>query len=154
MRYSTRSVLPTRSLMVATAAVAGALAVSVPGAAGAAPASPAPAAPDTTQNPGAPTEPPAAGEPMPVAAGAYSYIATRDMTVRASSMNAPEAIASFPVPERYRPANLAMAAQFDIALQSAIDEPGACLQIVVDPQSKTGDLFDYGFFPVAKPYCP
>ncbi|GAA1480385.1 hypothetical protein GCM10009624_08250 [Gordonia sinesedis] len=131
-------------MLIAAALAAGAVgAVTVPGPAGAAPAAPAPTA-----------DRPPVGAPIDTVAGEYSYLATREMTQRAATMKAPEAIASFPVPAQYRPANLAMAAQFDIALQSALAEPGGCLQIVVDPRSKTGALFDYGFVPVARQYCP
>ena len=37
--------------------------------------------------------------------------------------------------------------------RSALSSPGGCVQVVVDPRSRTGSLFDYGFFPVAGEYC-
>ncbi|MFW0784616.1 hypothetical protein AAFP35_08850 [Gordonia sp. CPCC 206044] len=116
----------------------------------AAPAAPAPAAP------AAPAAPilPDADAPMPVSDGEYSFIATHDVTRRAATMKAPEAIASLPVPQQYRPANLALAAQFDQALAGALAAPGGCLQVIVDPRARSGNLFNYGFFPVAAPYCP
>ena len=40
-----------------------------------------------------------------------------------------------------------------VALAGALASPGGCLQVVVDPRSRTGSLFDYGFFPVAGEYC-
>jgi hypothetical protein len=96
---------------------------------------------------------PAADAPVPVGPGEFSYIATHAITERAASMKAPEAIASMPVPAQYRPANLALAQQFDIALAGALASPGGCLQIVVDPRARSGSLFNYGFFPVAGEYC-
>ncbi|MDL9944691.1 hypothetical protein QSJ19_03665 [Gordonia sp. ABSL11-1] len=101
-----------------------------------------------------PSQLPVAGAPVPTSDGEYSYIATHAVTQRAATMKAPEAIASLPVPQQYRPANLALAAQFDIALQSALAAPGGCVQIVVDPRSRSGNLFNYGFFPVVGKYCP
>ncbi|MFC9979756.1 hypothetical protein [Gordonia sp. NPDC127522] len=96
---------------------------------------------------------PAADAPVPVGPGEYSYVATHEITQRAATMKAPEAIASLPVPAQYRPANLGLAQQFDLALAGALASPGGCLQVVVDPRSRTGSLFDYGFFPVAGEYC-
>lgn len=96
---------------------------------------------------------PEAGAPVPVSQGEFSYVATHDITKRAAGMKAPEAIATMPVPAQYRPANLALAQQFDLALTGALASPGGCLQIVVDPQARSGSLFNYGFFPVAGEYC-
>lgn len=101
----------------------------------------------------APEDLPVAGEPMPVGEGEYSYLATHEITDRASSMDLPEAIAALPVPQQYRPANLGLAAQFDMALTSALNSPGGCVQVVVDPRARSGSLFNYGFFPVAGEYC-
>ncbi|MAU82199.1 MAG: hypothetical protein CME34_10065 [Gordonia sp.] len=104
--------------------------------------------------PAVPTEDlPVAGAPMTVGEGEYSYLATHEVTSRASSMQVPEAIAALPVPQQYRPANLGLAAQFDIALTSALASPGGCVQVVVDPRARSGSLFNYGFFPVAGEYC-
>ncbi|WP_420714095.1 hypothetical protein [Gordonia sp. SL306] len=100
-----------------------------------------------------PADLPVADAPMPVSEGEYSYVATHDVTMRAASMKVPDAVASLPVPAQYRPANLALAAQFDMALAGALKSPGGCLQIVVDPRAKSGNLFNYGFFPVAGTYC-
>ncbi|MFT4396246.1 hypothetical protein ACLTEW_15075 [Gordonia lacunae] len=96
---------------------------------------------------------PVADAPVPVGPGEYSYVATHAITERAASMKAPEAIASLPVPVQYRPANLGLAQQFDLALAGALASPGGCVQVVVDPRSRTGSLFNYGFFPVAGEYC-
>ncbi|ATD70553.1 MULTISPECIES: hypothetical protein [Gordonia] len=96
---------------------------------------------------------PEAGAPVPVSQGEFSYLATHSVTKRAAGMKAPEAIATLPVPAQYRPANLALAQQFDLALAGALASPGGCLQVVVDPQSRSGSLFNYGFFPVAGEYC-
>ncbi|MDV7098847.1 hypothetical protein R4227_01495 [Gordonia amicalis] len=96
---------------------------------------------------------PEAGAPVPVSQGEFSYVATHAITQRAAGMKAPEAIASMPVPAQYRPANLALAQQFDLALAGALASPGGCLQIVVDPRARSGSLFNYGFFPVAGEYC-
>lgn len=96
---------------------------------------------------------PTASEPMPAGPGEYSYIATRSATKNIASMKVPDAIASLPVPAQYRPANMAMAAQFDKALTAALRAPGGCLQVVVDPRARSGNLFNYGFFPVAGKYC-
>lgn len=96
---------------------------------------------------------PVADAPVPVGPGEYSYVATHAITQRAATMNAPEAIASLPVPAQYRPANLGLAHQFDLALAGALASPGGCVQVIVDPRSRTGSLFDYGFFPVAGQYC-
>ena len=91
---------------------------------------------------------------MPAGPGEFSYIATHAVTKRAAGMKVPEAIASLPVPAQYRPANLALAQQFDLALAGALASPGGCLQIVVDPRARSGSLFNYGFFPVSGEYCP
>ncbi|MBD0861208.1 hypothetical protein IA539_08280 [Gordonia sp. zg691] len=124
-----------------------ALALAVPAAASAAPAPQQ--APPAIANFSAPV----ADAPVPVGPGEFSYIATHSITQRAAGMKAPEAIASMPVPVQYRPANLALAQQFDLALAGALASPGGCVQVVVDPRSRTGSLFNYGFFPVAGEYC-
>lgn len=97
---------------------------------------------------------PEAGQPMTVAPGVYSYIATHQITQQMSDMDLPEAVASLPVPADYQPANLALAQQFDLALAGALADPNGCLQIVVDPDARDGNLFNYGFFAVAGEYCP
>ncbi|MEO9327701.1 hypothetical protein [Gordonia aurantiaca] len=96
---------------------------------------------------------PEADAPVPVGDGEFSWLATHAITKDIAGMKAPEAIATLPVPARYKPANLALAQQFDLALAGALDSPGGCLQVVVDPRSKSGSLFNYGFFPVAGEYC-
>lgn len=146
-----RTVISDRTRRTALPAVllaAAALALTVPATAA--------AAPEDEQAPlaivnlsGAPE----AGAPVPVGPGEYSYVATHAITERAASMKAPEAIASLPVPAQYRPANLGLAQQFDLALAGALASPGGCIQVVVDPRSRTGSLFNYGFFPVAGEYC-
>ena len=42
---------------------------------------------------------------------------------------------------------------FDHALAGARNSPGGCVQVVVDPQTGDGNLFNYGFFPIAGDYC-
>ncbi|MEE3850731.1 hypothetical protein VZC37_10315 [Gordonia sp. LSe1-13] len=101
----------------------------------------------------APEDGPVAGAPMPTADGEFSYLATHDVTEQAASLAVPDAVASLPVPQEYRPANLALAAQFDMALAAALKSPGGCVQVVVDPQARDGSLFNYGFFPVAGEHC-
>ncbi|MGV9794487.1 MULTISPECIES: hypothetical protein [unclassified Gordonia (in: high G+C Gram-positive bacteria)] len=96
---------------------------------------------------------PTADAPVPVGQGEYSYIATHEVTKRAAGMKIAAAVASLPVPAQYRPANLALAKQFDLALAGALASPGGCVQVVVDPRSRDGSLFNYGFFPVAGQYC-
>lgn len=100
-----------------------------------------------------PDQLPTAGAPMEPAPGQYSYIATHAVTRQAQAMKVADGIASMPVPLQYRPANLALAAQFDSAVTGALRSPGGCLQVIVDPNSKAGNLFNYGFFPVAGRYC-
>ncbi|WP_083888955.1 MULTISPECIES: hypothetical protein [unclassified Gordonia (in: high G+C Gram-positive bacteria)] len=139
----------TRRTVLPAAVLAGAaLALAVPASAA--------AAPEDEQPPVAIanfTGAPVADAPVPVGPGEYSYVATHAITERAASMKAPEAIASLPVPAQYRPANLGLAQQFDLALAGALASPGGCVQVIVDPRSRTGSLFNYGFFPVAGEYC-
>ncbi|MFE0747533.1 hypothetical protein [Gordonia sp. NPDC058843] len=137
-----------RSAPASVLLAAAALALTVPATAA--------AAPEDEQAPTAIanfTGTPVADAPVPVGPGEYSYVATHAITKRAASMKAPEAIASLPVPAQYRPANLGLAQQFDLALAGALASPGGCVQVVVDPRSRTGSLFNYGFFPVAGEYC-
>ncbi|MGV9712316.1 hypothetical protein ACWDTI_16840 [Gordonia sp. NPDC003424] len=101
-----------------------------------------------------PDDLPVADAPVAPGDGEYSYLATHAVTKQAAAMKIPDAIASLPVPAQFRPANLALAAQFDVALTSALRSPGGCLQVIVDPRSRDGNLFNYGFFPVAARYCP
>lgn len=103
--------------------------------------------------PVAPSDLPVAGEPVSPGEGEYSYIATHDVTRRADAMKVADGIASLPVPAQFRPANLALAAQFDMAVTSALRSPGGCVQVIVDPRARSGNLFNYGFFPVAGRYC-
>lgn len=93
------------------------------------------------------------GPPVPVSSQEYSYIATHDLTVRAESLDLAGFVARIPVPEQYRAANLALAARFDATVDSALTSPGGCVQVVVDPRSRDGNLFNYGFFPVAGEFC-
>lgn len=93
------------------------------------------------------------GSPLPVGDGQWGYIATHALTERAADMNLPEFVASIPVPEDYKLANLAMAARFDIAVNDALTSPGGCVQVVVDPAPTGGGVFSYGFFSVAGEYC-
>ncbi|MGK2319847.1 hypothetical protein [Gordonia rhizosphera] len=89
-----------------------------------------------------------------VTASEYTYIATHSATQQAASIGLPQVIASLPIPQQYQSANVALAAQFDMALQSALATPGGCVQIVIDPRPPSGNLFDYRFFAVAGEYCP
>ena len=68
-------------------------------------------------------------------------------------MDLPEFVASLPVPAEYKPANLALAARFDVAVQEALASPGGCIQVVIDPAPTTGGVFSYGFFGVDGAYC-
>lgn len=95
-----------------------------------------------------------AGPPMPVPDGAFGFLATHDLTQRMSTMKAAEAIASLPVPEGYRPANLSLASHLDLAVKGALADRRGCVQIIVDPKSTSGALFDYGFYAVSGQYCP
>ncbi|GAA2068324.1 hypothetical protein [Williamsia deligens] len=94
-----------------------------------------------------------AGPPVPVSSQEYSYTATHDLTVRADSIDLARFVADIPVPAQYRAANLALAARFDATVDAALASPGGCVQVVVDPRSRDGNLFNYGFFPVAGEYC-
>ncbi|WP_299574048.1 hypothetical protein [uncultured Williamsia sp.] len=93
------------------------------------------------------------GPPVPVSSQEYSYLATHDLTVRANSIDLARFIADIPVPAQYRAANLALAARFDATVDEALTSPGGCVQVVVDPRAKDGNLFNYGFFPVEGQYC-
>ena len=94
-----------------------------------------------------------AGQPMPVGGSQFSYTATHALTQRAADMDLPEFVASLPVPAEYKPANLALAARFDVAVQEALASPGGCVQVVIDPAPTTGGVFSYGFFGVDGAYC-
>lgn len=94
-----------------------------------------------------------AGSPMPVGGSQWGYIATHALTERAADLSLPEFVASIPVPEEYKLANLAMAARFDIAVDEALASPGGCVQVVVDPAPTDGGVFSYGFFAVTGEYC-
>ncbi|MGW0037175.1 hypothetical protein [Gordonia sp. NPDC003376] len=96
---------------------------------------------------------PTASSPMPVPAGSYGYLATHGFTRQLSRMKAPDALAALPVPSAYRLANLGFAQQFDLALKGALADPKGCLQLIVDPDTAPGNLFDYGFYAVSGPYC-
>ncbi|UEA59430.1 hypothetical protein LK459_00450 [Gordonia otitidis] len=97
---------------------------------------------------------PTPGPPMPVPDDAYGYLATHDLTVRMNAMNLPQAVAALPVPDSYRPANLAFAGQFDRAVTAALAAPGGCVQVIINSHTAAGNLFDYGFFPIEPKYCP
>lgn len=91
---------------------------------------------------------------MPVPGEAYGYLATHDLTKRMDAMNLPQAVAALPVPDSYRPANLAFAGQFDRAVTAALAEQGGCVQVIINSHTTAGNLFDYGFFPIEPKYCP
>lgn len=90
---------------------------------------------------------------MPVGDSQFGYIATHALTQRAADMKLPEFVASIPVPAEYKPANLALAARFDIVVDEALASPGGCIQVVVDPAPTSGGVFSYGFFAVEGKYC-
>ena len=86
---------------------------------------------------------PTPGPPMPVPGEAFGYLATHDLTKRMDSMNLPQAVAALPVPDSYRPANLAFAGQFDRAVTAALASPGGCVQVIINSHTSEGNLFDY-----------
>lgn len=92
--------------------------------------------------------------PMPVPSGAFSYISTRNATLWMAEQEPHRLIKAMPVPPHYRLANDAAAKQLKRELDAAVATPGACLQIVVNPETTEGNLFDYGFWAVAQVYCP
>ncbi|PYE13997.1 hypothetical protein DFR67_11496 [Williamsia limnetica] len=94
-----------------------------------------------------------ASSPMPVGDSQFGYIATHALTQSAADMNLPEFVASIPVPPEYKPANLALAARFDIVVDEALASPGGCIQVVIDPAPTSGGVFSYGFFAVEGEYC-
>lgn len=126
--------------------VIGALLISAP--AQAAPNDEAPSGPepDTEQ-----VEP---GAPMPVPSGAFGYLATRSATLWLADQQPADRIEALPVPPQYHRANRALAEQMDRELSAATRTPGACVQLIVDPQSSSGNLFDYGVWSVEREYCP
>lgn len=91
---------------------------------------------------------------MLVPGEAFGYLATHDLTKRMDTMNLPQAVAALPVPDSYRPANLAFAGQFDRAVTAALASPGGCVQVIINSHTAAGNLFDYGFFPIEPKYCP
>ncbi|MGJ0121572.1 hypothetical protein ACQ7HM_20390 [Williamsia sp. MIQD14] len=95
----------------------------------------------------------APGPPVPVAPSEFGYVATHDLTVRAASTDLAGFVASIPVPEQYRAANLALADRFEATVAEALTSKGGCVQVVVNPRATDGNLFDYGFFPVAGEFC-
>ena len=97
---------------------------------------------------------PTPGPPMLVPGEAFGYLATHDLTKRMDTMNLPQAVAALPVPDSYRPANLAFAGQFDRAVTAAFASPGGCVQVIINSHTAAGNLFDYGFFPIEPKYCP
>ncbi|MGC4932540.1 hypothetical protein ACLQ3C_02500 [Gordonia sp. DT30] len=96
---------------------------------------------------------PETGSPMPVPTGSYGYLATHDLTKRMSTMKVADSIAALPVPAQYRPANLGLAKTLDRAVQGALADPKGCVQIIVNPRSSSGGLFDYGVYAVSGQYC-
>lgn len=95
----------------------------------------------------------AASSPMPVGGSQYGYVATHSLTQQAADMNLPEFVAALAVPAEYKPANLAMAARFDVVVDEALASPGGCIQVVIDPSPSEGGVFSYGFFAVEGKYC-
>ncbi|GAC57543.1 hypothetical protein GOHSU_22_00030 [Gordonia hirsuta DSM 44140 = NBRC 16056] len=94
------------------------------------------------------------GAPMPVPNGAFGYLATRNATLWLAAQRPGDAIRALPVPPQYRAANDALARQMGRELTAAVRTPGACLQIIIDPHSSAGNLFDYGVWSVDRQYCP
>ena len=94
------------------------------------------------------------GLPMAVPDGAFGYLATRDATVWLADRRPGDAVRGLPVAPNLKASNDALADQLDRELRSAKASPGACVQIIVDPATSSGNLFDYGIFAVEKQYCP
>ncbi|WP_344782932.1 hypothetical protein [Gordonia caeni] len=94
------------------------------------------------------------GAPMPVPSGAFGYLATRSATLWLAGQQPADRIEALPVPPQYRLANRALAEQMDRELTAAVRTPGACVQIIIDPQSSSGNLFDYGVWSIDREYCP
>lgn len=94
------------------------------------------------------------GAPMPVPSGAFAYLATRDATRWLAAQHPGDAIAALPVPPQYRLANSALAKQMSTELTATVRTPGACVQIIIDPHSSAGNLFDYGVWSIEPQYCP
>ncbi|MGU3294231.1 hypothetical protein [Williamsia sp. M5A3_1d] len=95
----------------------------------------------------------APGPPVPVAPSEFGYTATHDLTLRAASIDLAGFVASIPVPAQYRAANLALADRFEATVAEALTSRGGCVQVVVNPRATDGNLFNYGFFPVAGEFC-
>lgn len=118
----------------------------------------APAAADTTDagpvTEPAPQETAVPGEPMPVREGAFGYLATRDATLWLAGQRPGNVVKALPAPPAYQDANRALGERIDSELRTASTTPGACVQIVVDPEGTAGALFDYGVFAVDAQYCP
>lgn len=143
----------TRRLKSLTISGAGALGVVALAAFGAGSAQAEPEVEPTTPDHSVTVEPPTASAPVEVTGSEYSYIATHALTRQADDMALPEKIRALPLPPEYKPSNDAFALQFDHALAGARNSPGGCVQVVVDPQTGDGNLFNYGFFPIAGDYC-
>lgn len=93
------------------------------------------------------------GLPMPVPEGSFGYIATRGATKWMDDRRPGALIRNLPVPPAFRAANSSMGKIIDAELDAAMAKPGACVQIIVTPHSKSG-LFSYGFFAIEPEYCP
>ncbi len=91
--------------------------------------------------------------PMPVPEGSFGYIATRGATKWMNDRAPGALIKNLPVPPAFRKANSDMAKIIDAELDAAMKTPGACVQVIVTPRTKTG-LFSYGFFAIDPEYCP
>lgn len=118
---------------------------AAPGPSGDVPEAPLPSSTDDEAQPSV---------PMPVPDGAFGYLATRSATLWLAQQRPGDLIRAFPVPPNYRAANNALARQIDRELKAAVKTKGACVQIIVDPRSSEGNLFDYGVWSVAPAYCP
>ncbi len=118
-------------------------------------AGPSSTAPSTTTPPSEDFDPSMVkpGLPMPVPEGSFGYIATRGATKWMDDRQPGALVRNLPVPPAFREANSAMGKIIDAELDAAMAEPGACVQIIVTPHSKSG-LFSYGFFAVEPEYCP
>ncbi|MFT3662816.1 MAG: hypothetical protein QM809_15965 [Gordonia sp. (in: high G+C Gram-positive bacteria)] len=92
--------------------------------------------------------------PLTVPQGAFGYLATRSATLWLHQQRPGDKIRGFPVPAQYRMANDVLADQIDRELKAAAKTAGACVQIIFNPHSTPGNLFDYGVWSVEEQYCP
>ncbi|WP_132993697.1 hypothetical protein [Gordonia zhaorongruii] len=92
--------------------------------------------------------------PMPVADGAIGYTATPQSTRWLADRKPEDVISNLPSPPTDRKSNEQMAEYLGLELDAAVENPGACLQVIVNPPLEQGGMFNYGFFAVEREYCP